>query len=161
LNAYYNYGVGGITTDHIGYYQDTYNRLTVLNPVSSVSYEDAVGFKVRAQIETPNGTLYPYAPKLFIIDNGGTGAIFDDNGNLLSFEKAGTLVMMTQFTSYLPDGTKIELVSDLITLTILEMPAVEEPVTPAIAIWIATGGSLAALGGIAAFLFLKKKRIVV
>lgn len=161
LNTYYNYGVGGITTDHIGYYQDTFNRLTVLNPVSSVEYEDAVGFKVQAQIETPNGTVYPYSPKLSIIDNGGTGVIFDDNGNLLSFEKAGTIIMMTQFSSFLPDGTRIELVSDLITLEILEMPVVEEPISPAIAIWIATVGSVVALIAIGAFLFLKKKRTLV
>jgi glycerophosphoryl diester phosphodiesterase len=161
LNTYYNYGVGGITTDHIGYYQDTFNRLTALNPKSEVAYEDAVGFKVLAQIETPNGTVYPYSPKLTMIEDGDTGVVFDDNGNLISFEQAGTIVMMTQFTSYLPNGTKIELVSDLITLTILEIPEVEEPVSPALAIWIATGSSVVAVGGIAAFLFLKRKKIVV
>lgn len=161
LNAYYNYGVGGITTDHIGYYENTFNRMNLLNPNAQVAYEDAVGFKILAQIETPNGTVYPYSPKLTIIDDGDTGATFDDNGNLVSFMQAGTIVMMTTFTSYLPEGTPINLVSDLIILEILPMPEVEDPVTPSMAIWIATGGSVVALGGIAAFLFLKKKRIVV
>lgn len=159
LNTYYNYGVNGITTDHISYYENTYNRLNMEAYPSVVKWEDISELKLVANIETPKGDTYKYMPTYTMIDDGGTGVVFNAKGEVESIEQAGTISMFASFDSYLPDGRKFTILTDLIQIEILAEEVVE-PTTP----WGLIAGissSVVAVGiGIVVFITIKKRRVV-
>ena len=159
LNTYYNYGVNGITTDHISYYENTYNRLNMEAYPSVVKWEDISELKLVANIETPKGVTYKYMPTYTMIDDGGTGVVFNAKGEVESIEQAGTISMFASFDSYLPDGRKFTILTDLIQIEILAEEVVE-PTTP----WGLIAGissSVVAVGiGIVVFITIKKRRVV-
>jgi glycerophosphoryl diester phosphodiesterase len=159
LNTYYNYGVNGITTDHISYYENTYNRLNMEAYPSVVKWEDISELKLVANIETPKGVTYKYMPTYTMIDDGGTGVVFNAKGEVESIEQAGTISMFASFDSYLPDGRKFTVLTDLIQIEFLAEEVVE-PTTP----WGLIAGissSVVAVGiGIVVFITIKKRRVV-
>ena len=159
LNTYYNYGVNGITTDHISYYENTYNRLNMEAYPSVVKWEDISELKLVANIETPKGVTYKYMPTYTMIDDGGTGVVFNAKGEVESIEQAGTISMFASFDSYLPDGRKFTILTDLIQIEFLAEEVVE-PTTP----WGLIAGissSVVAVGiGIVVFITIKKRRVV-
>ncbi|MDO9630059.1 MAG: glycerophosphodiester phosphodiesterase family protein [Acholeplasmataceae bacterium] len=169
MNQYYNYGIGGMTTDHLGYYENTFNRLTLENQVLSAFVEDATKLKVTAQIETPNGTTYPYMPNYTVVSDGGTGVTLDATGKVLTATNPGTFTAYTTFNSTLPDGTPFTITSDLLEIVLSAKPVEpEEPIVDpddvnntAIIIVAAIGGS-AALGaaGYFGFRFFKLRKVV-
>lgn len=169
MTQYYNYGIGGMTTDHIGYFENTFNRLTLENYVLSALVEDATDLKLTAQIETPNGTTYPYMPTYNVIDDGGTGITLDASGNVLTATNPGSYYAYTTFNSTLPDGTAFTITSDLLEITLSIPPVIpEEPVDPAedgmspILIAAIVAGSTAALAGAGffGFRFFKSRKII-
>jgi len=169
MTQYYNYGISGMTTDHIGYFENTFNRLTLENYKLSALVEDATSLKVTAQIETPNGTTYPYMPVYTVISDGGTGITLDATGKVLTATNPGSYYAYSTFTSTLPDGTSFTIASDLLEIT-LTTPVVEpeEPEVPgettnntAIIVIAAVGGS-AALGaaGFFGYRFFKLRKVI-
>ncbi|MBU1143175.1 MAG: hypothetical protein KKH92_05940 [Firmicutes bacterium] len=169
MTQYYNYGIGGMTTDHIGYFENTFNRLVLSNHILTAFVEDALDLQVTAQIETPNGTTYPYMPTYVVIDDGGTGITLDASGNVLTATNPGSFYAYTTFTSTLPDGTAFAMTSDLLEITLSNPPVIpEEPEVPveegnnALLIVIAAVGGSAALGaaGFFGFKFYKSRKII-
>lgn len=160
LNQYYNYGVGGLTTDYPGYYKDTFNRLVMKSYAKELEFVEAVGTKLGAELQTMTGFAYPYNPEYVMIDDGDTGIVFDDKGEILSFVNPGTVTMMAMFESALPDGSTINLVTDIIQFTILEVPT--DPEGEGLSTgWIIgiSSGSVLILAG-ALFLVIRRKRLI-
>ncbi|MCF7932331.1 MAG: hypothetical protein K9K93_04100 [Acholeplasmataceae bacterium] len=120
LNKIYQWGVGGITTNQLSYFDNTFNRLHF----NESSYTHVIGsdesLALKATISTQNGTTYPYMPKVMVVDDGGTGIVFDDKGNMTSVSKTGTAYVYTIFESTLPDGTPILLTTGLISIDVTE-----------------------------------------
>lgn len=158
LNTYYAYGVNGITTDHIGYYENTYNRIHVKEYPSVLAWEDRLTLKIETELQAPNGSTYAYRPEYIMIDDGGTGVVFDAFGKLESIEQPGTIYMYATFDSYLPDGTKITLLTDLIEVEILA-EIVEEPMSLGLIIGISSGVLVLAIGAFV-FITIKKRRVI-
>jgi hypothetical protein len=94
-----------------------------------------------------------------MIDDGGTGIVFNARGEVESIEQAGTISMYASFDSYLPDGRKFTVLTDLIQIEFLAEEVVE-PTTP----WGLIAGissSVVAVGiGIVVFITIKKRRVV-
>jgi glycerophosphoryl diester phosphodiesterase len=160
LNQYYNYGVGGLTTDYPGYYKDTFNRLVMKSYAKELNYEEAVGTKLGAELQTMTGFAYPYNPEYVMIDDGDTDIIFDERGEIISFVNPGTVTMMAMFESSLPDGSTINLVADFIEFTILELPVdpASEGLSTGWIIGISTS-SLLVVAGIV-FMIIRRKKII-
>jgi hypothetical protein len=159
INTFYNYGVGGITTNYISYYENTYNRLYMADYPSVIEWKNISDLKLEAYIETPKGDTYKYMPTYTMIDDGGTGIVFNARGEVESIEQAGTISMYASFDSYLPDGRKFTVLTDLIQIEFLAEEVVE-PTTP----WGLIAGissSVVAVGiGIVVFITIKKRRVV-
>lgn len=159
INTFYNYGVSGITTNYISYYENTYNRLYMADYPSVVAWEDISDLKLEAYIETPAGNPYKYLPTYTMIDNGGTGVVFNARGEVESIEQPGTVTMYASFDSFLPDGKKFTILTDIIQIEFLAEEVVE-PSTP----WGLIAGissSVVAIGiGIVVFITIKKRRVV-
>lgn len=131
LDLYYIYGVNGITTDFFTYYDQTYNRLTFNQYKYSFILGESSMFNIRGQIETQSGTSYPYMPNLIVIDDGGTGITFDINGHMLTIENEGNFYAYTIFSSNLPNGTVINILSDIFEInSMLPEPEPSEPTEP-------------------------------
>lgn len=161
LNQYYNYGVGGLTTDYPGYYQDTFNRLVMKPYDDEIPYAEAIGVKLGAELQTMTGFSYPYNPEYIIIDDGDTNIVLNEKGEIVSFDNPGTVAMMAMFESSLPDGTPINLVTDYIEFVILELP--DETTTDGLSTgWIIgiSSGSLVLLAGFAYALFIRRKKVI-
>jgi glycerophosphoryl diester phosphodiesterase len=159
LNSYYGYGVNGITTDHIGYYENTFNRINVKEYPSVVTWENRLTVKIQTELEAPNGTTYAYRPEYIMIDDGGTGVVFDEYGKIESIVQPGTIYMYATFDSYLPDGTKITVLTDIIEVEILA-EVVEEPSSLGLIIGISSGVLLLAVGTFV-FITIKKRRVII
>ena len=159
LNTYYGYGVNGITTDHIGYYENTFNRLQVKDYPSQVDWEDRLNVKIEVELQAPNGTTYPYRPEYIIIDDGATGVVFDEFGQIESITNPGTIYMYATFDSFLPDGTKITILTDLIEFEVFA-EEVEEPSSLGLVLGI-SGGVLALGLGAVILIVIKKRRVIV
>lgn len=159
INTFYNYGVSGITTNYISYYENTYNRLYMADYPSVIEWKNIRDLKLEAYIETPKGDTYKYMPTYTMIDDGGTGIVFNARGEVESIEQAGTISMYASFDSYLPDGRKFTVLTDLIQIEFLAEEVVE-PTTP----WGLIAGissSVVAVGiGIVVFITIKKRRVV-
>jgi glycerophosphoryl diester phosphodiesterase len=161
---YYNYGVGGITTDHLGYIQDTFNRVVFDTYNHLTLLEDATDIRIRAAIETPAGLSYPYMPEMTIIDDGGTGIVIDLNGNVTQVNSTGTAHAFTKFNSTMPNGISFTITGDLVTIDIVsEIPQEpgDEPDTNNTAIIVVSiiGGSAAlGVGGFFGIRYLLKLR---
>jgi glycerophosphoryl diester phosphodiesterase len=159
LNTYYNYGVNGITTDHISYYENTYNRLHMADYPSSVAWDAINDLALEAYIETPNGQTYKYMPVYTMIDDGGTGVVFNAQGKVESIEQAGMISMYASFDTFLPDGTKITLLTDIIQIDFLA-EQVDESTTPWGLIAGISSGVLAIGLGTVVLFTIKKRRVV-
>ncbi|MCR3906450.1 MAG: DUF1080 domain-containing protein [Tenericutes bacterium] len=161
---YYNYGVSGITTDHLGYIQDTFNRIVFETYYHLSLLEDATNIQIEAAIETPAGLSYPYMPEMTVIDDGGTGIVIDLNGNVTQVNDIGTAYTFTKFTSTMPNGTSFTITGDLVTIDIVsELPPepIDEPDANNTAIIIVSiiGGSAAVgVGGFFGIRYLLKLR---
>jgi glycerophosphoryl diester phosphodiesterase len=135
LSQYYNYGVNGITTDFMTYFDDTFNRLTFDQYRFQYIFDESDMISLRGRIETQTGTTYPYMPEIEVIDEGGTGITFDQNGMMLTVENPGTFYGFTTFASNLPNGTPIRIVSDVFEIhagyPVVETPEPTLPVDPA------------------------------
>jgi glycerophosphoryl diester phosphodiesterase len=165
LNTYFNYGAHGLTTDFIGYYENTFNRLEIESYRYNYIIGESQAFKVNARIETPNGLTYPLMPTYTLFDPNNTGMTLDAQGNLTSVLLPGTVYGYTTFTSALPDGRPIVITSDLIEF-VFELPAPEpeeptEEVPLGLIIPIIIG-STALLGGLGflGFRWYKLKKLV-
>lgn len=159
LNTYYNYGVNGITTDHISYYEDTFNRLHMSEYPSTVAWTDINDLKLEAYIETPKGQTYKYMPTYIIIDDGGTNVVFNAQGKVESIEQAGKVSMYASFDTYLPDGRKITLLTDIIQIDFLA-EQVDEAQTPwGLIAGISSGVLVLGIGAVVLFT-IKKRRVV-
>ncbi|HCB66272.1 MAG TPA: hypothetical protein DEP70_01670 [Acholeplasmataceae bacterium] len=159
LNSYYGYGVNGITTDNLGYYENTFNRINVKEYPGVVTWENRLTVKIETELQSPNGTTYAYRPEYIMIDDGGTGVVFDEYGKIESIEQPGILYMYATFDSYLPDGTKITVLTDIIEVEILA-EVVEEPSSLGLIIGISSGVLLLAAGTFV-FITIKKRRVII
>ncbi len=160
LNQYYNFGVGGLTTDYPGYYKDTFNRLVMKEYPSDIDYASAIGTKFSAELKTMTGFSYPYNPELIIIDDGDTNVILDETGKIESFENPGMVTMMAMFESSLPNGARITLVTDYIEFTILPEPEIASQGLSTAWILGISLGSLAGIGGLAYLLLIRRKKLI-
>jgi hypothetical protein len=126
---------------------------------SVIEWKNISDLKLEAYIETPKGDTYKYMPTYTMIDDGGTGIVFNARGEVESIEQAGTISMYASFDSYLPDGRKFTVLTDLIQIEFLAEEVVE-PTTP----WGLIAGissSVVAVGiGIVVFITIKKRRVV-
>ena len=120
LNKVYMWGVGGITTNQVSYFDGTFNRLAFNDSAYTTVLGDEDLPSIRTTISTQDGQTYPYMPKLTVVDDGGTGITFDDKGNVTSVSKSGTAWVYTTFASTLPDGTPLLLTSDLVRIDVTE-----------------------------------------
>ena len=120
LTTYYNYGVGGYTTDFMSYFNNTFNRLEFDNYHLTYQIGQSSSLSIRGSIQTQTGTSYPFMPNMTIIDDGGTNVSFNASGTLLSTSQVGKVYMFTTFTSSLPDGKTLTLASDLFQLDIID-----------------------------------------
>ncbi len=160
LNQYYNYGVGGLTTDYSGYYKETFNRLVMQPYAKEVDARDAVGTKFVAELQTMTGFAYPYNPEFVIIDDGDTQVVFDDKGEISSFVNPGTVTMMALFESTLPNGSTINIATDIVEFTILDHSgqSIIFGLSLGWVIGISTSSILVMAG--AAFLIIRKRKLI-
>ena len=163
LNTYYTSGVGGITTNYVGYYENTMNRFVVKDYPSQVTWEDRLSIKIETEISSPNGTIDSSLPVLVMADDGGTGASFDANGQLVSINQSGTMYLYGTYESSMPDGTKITLLTDLIEIEVLAEVIEEEekPESTPLALILGVSGGVLAIGsGAVIWLIIKKKKVI-
>jgi glycerophosphoryl diester phosphodiesterase len=158
LAAYYNYGVGGITTDYFKYFENTFNRIMF----DQYHFEYVLGesemFSIKGNIGTQSGITYPLLPEIIVIDEGGTGITFNQNGKMLTVNSEGTFYGFTKFSSNLPNGAQIRMVSDIFIIDVIS-PQIEEPTgLGTIAILLISLGSASLLGG-SVFLGLRFRKL--
>jgi glycerophosphoryl diester phosphodiesterase len=156
LSQFYLYGVDGITTDYTQHLENTWDRIVIeqLNYTIELS-ETMTPLTVEASLRTHKGDSYNLMPEWTIIDDGGTGVTFDEQGRIISATHAGTVYLMITFTSMLPDGSPITLTSDLIEINIVE-PVIEETFPVVLTIILSIVG-IAAVATAGTLLYLKKK----
>lgn len=154
---YYNYGVGGITTNIMDYLKDTFNRVAFDSYTYEYVIDDAVGMQIKGRIETQSGFIYPLLPSFTIIDDGGTGLTFDDHGNITAATQTGTAYVYTSFHSTMPNGVDMIIAGDIIQITITESPQLSALVITLISI-----GSVSALsvGAFFGFRWFKLRKLI-
>ena len=152
LSQFYNFGANGITTDFFSYFDQTFDRLLFDQYRYDYIFDESNMISLRGRIETQLGTSYPFMPSIIVIDDGGTGITFDQNGVMLTIENPGTFYGYTTFASNLPNGTPINILSDVFEITAMHPEAVTpEPDTPlgvsnTVAIVLISLGSATGLG---------------
>lgn len=117
LNYYYNAGVGGITTNVSDYFKDSYLYLDYEKTQFEIHIDEP--FTLSGQLKTMMGEVYPYRSEVIIIRNEAN-ATFDETGKMTKVEKAGEVVFYTKASTTLPNGTIIDLYSDVMTLNVLD-----------------------------------------
>jgi glycerophosphoryl diester phosphodiesterase len=120
MSYYYNAGVGGITTNVSDYFKDMYMYLNY----QTTEFEVVKGepFILSGELKTKGGFVYPYRTELVILRNDAN-ATFDGSGKLISVDELGEVVFYTKAISTLPNGSVIEIYSDLMTITFVEPSA--------------------------------------
>lgn len=155
---YYNYGVGGLTTNYMDYLTDTFNRINF----DSYSYEyvidETVGNQIKGTIDTQSGVSYPLLPNFTVIDDGDTGITFDDHGNITAVSSTGTAYVYTTFTSTMPNGVSFIVASDIIEINIVAAPQTMS--TTAIVLISLGGVSALSVGAFFGFRWFKLRKIV-
>lgn len=120
LSFYHTAGVGGITTNVTDYFKDAYLFLDYDKTHYEVTIGDA--FILSGQLNTMAGGSYPYRTELNIIRNDAN-ATFDGSGKLISVDQAGEVVFYTKVLTTLPNGSVIEIYSDVMTIQFVEPSA--------------------------------------
>ncbi|MBU1141877.1 MAG: hypothetical protein KKG64_05065, partial [Firmicutes bacterium] len=156
---YYNFGVGGITTNNMDYLKETFNRVSFDAYTYEYVIDDAIGMQIKGRIETQSGITYPLLPNFTIIDDGGTGLVFDNHGIITSATAPGLAYVYTSFSSTMPNGTDITIASDIIQITITEVPQMSALVITLISIGSASALSVGAFFGIRWFKLRKLVKI--
>lgn len=118
LLNYYNYGVGGMTTDFIAYFENTFNQIHIEEKNFNYVINRSDPFTINTAISTSGGLIYPIRPTYTVIDPNETGLTFDDNGSISNASQPGTAYAYTVFSSSFPNGALLNLASELITVHI-------------------------------------------
>lgn len=156
LSQYYLYGVDGMTTDYTQHLENTWDRLIVEEIVHTIELSETMApYAISASLQTSAGASYNLMPEWIVIDDGNTGVIFDEQGQITSVTNPGTIYMMSTFTTMLPDGSPMTITSDLVEVHIIE-PEVLSTFPVVLLIVIATV-SVAALATTGTQVYLKKK----
>ena len=114
----YNFGVGGLTTNYIGYIEDTFNEFNLAQSKFEYVLGQSAPFTIQASISTPKGLTYPVKPTYTIFDPESTGIGFDHNGTINQVTQPGLAYAYTVFSSSFPDGSVLNLASELIQIQV-------------------------------------------
>lgn len=148
LNYFYNTGVGGITTNVSDYFKNSYLFLEYeKNEFEIVKGES---FVLSGQLRTMMNEVYPYRTDVIVINNEAN-ATFDATGKLTDVKGTGVVEFYTKATTTLPNGSSIDIYSDVMTLNVIE-PASTLWQSP----WIYVGISSITLLSIGAWITLRK-----
>ena len=161
LAQVYHYGVGGITTDFFSYFDQTFNRLVFENYRFEHVLGESEWLSIRGHIATQSGVLYPLMPEIHVIDDGNTGITFSNNGTMLTVNQTGTFYGYTTFSSNLPDGSLLHMVSDVFIIDVVQPPAIDDQPGSGSILWIlvVSGFGLVAACGLGWLLIRKQKKV--
>ncbi|MDY3196519.1 MAG: glycerophosphodiester phosphodiesterase family protein [Paracholeplasma sp.] len=117
LNYYHTAGVGGITTNVTDYMTNAYLYLEYEQ--TDIKHKIGDPLSISGNLKTMSGDAYPFRSQLVILKNDAN-ASFDNAGNLLDVEKTGDVLYYTKASTTLPNGSVIELYSDVMSITFIK-----------------------------------------
>lgn len=152
MNYHYNSGVGGITTNNLDNYLDSYIKLSYENQKFDIDFNNYDSFRVQGFLKTLNDKPYQYRTNLEIIKNTA-GAAFDQSGLLTKVDSLGNVGFYTKALTTLPNGIEIEIMSDYMELNVID----DTNETSNTALMIIVGSGIAFVLGLTVWLVLKRK----
>ncbi|MDD3478472.1 MAG: glycerophosphodiester phosphodiesterase family protein [Candidatus Izemoplasmatales bacterium] len=126
---FYLKGVGGLTTNYANITETQFTQFKMNQLEYSYDLYNPSNIALRGKIESLGGLQYNYVPSVSVFDDGGTGIVIDELANVTSATTEGVAVLLSSFTTNLPNGEEVTIVSDLVYVSVIDTTP-EEPVDP-------------------------------